>query len=238
MIVDLRRLFILILSSLLFFPISATAQNNDQDEVNPAEARAAWLELAPEVAIAAAPYTLSKTERDQFKGTFGIDLSHYSFDTGARDKKCKTQEGYADPACSCTANWDVVSENGLRYVYSKATDATAQDRSFTRFWTDLEPKHTSKVLFRGAFHFFRPGIDAEKQADAFLRAIGAVDGKKPRQLPPVLDVEWSSKLVVPGTAEFNACPTDRVSHDKERDRWLCDMWYTVSREKIAEMAQT
>lgn len=222
---------------LAILPIAAFAQNHELDEIDPAEARAAWLEIVPGVSIAAAPYTLSMTERDKFKGTFGIDLSHYSFDTGAHDKKCKTQDGYGDPLCSCTASWDIVSENGLRYVYSKATDATAPDLSFKRFWAELEPRHTSKKLFRGAFHFFRPGVDVEKQANAFLSAIGAVNGKKPQQLPPVLDVEWSSRSIVPGTPEFNACPTDRVSHDQVHDRWLCDMWYTVPPEKIAEMAQ-
>lgn len=222
---------------LLGFVAQAVAQEDVQDEIDPAEARAAWLEIVPGVSIAAAPYTLSKAEQDKFKGTFGIDLSHYSFDTGSHAKKCKTQDGYLDPACSCSANWDAVSDNGIRYVYSKATDATAPDLSFNRFWADLEARHSSKRLFRGAFHFLRPGVDAEKQAAAFLNAIGAVGGKKPQQLPPVLDIEWASKLVAPESQEFKDCPADRISHDQERDRYLCDMWHRVSRENIAQMAK-
>jgi GH25 family lysozyme M1 (1,4-beta-N-acetylmuramidase) len=97
--------------------------------------------------------------------------------------------------------------------------------------------HISKTLFRGAYHFFRPGVDPEKQADAFLAAIGAINGKRPKQLPPALDIEWATRSVEPGSFEFDACPRDRLSHDKAHNRWFCDMWYTVSSEEIADTAQ-
>ena len=216
----------------------ALAQDANQDQIDPRAARFVWTKVLPELFAAVPSFTLSKAQQNAFGGTFGIDLSHWEFDINNSDPKCKTAEGYNDPACSCTANWQAVSDNGALYAYSKASDAVSFDLSFPRFWKDLESRHAAKTLFRGAFHFLRPGVDAKKQADAFLSAIGAVNGKKPAQLPPILDIEWSSKIIQPGTPEFNACPQDRRTHQADPDRWLCDTWYTMSASQIAAMART
>jgi GH25 family lysozyme M1 (1,4-beta-N-acetylmuramidase) len=211
---------------------SVPAQEENQDEVHPALLHPFWLGLSP----LAAPYTLTEADREKFGGSFGVDLSHYSFDIANSDPKCKTQSGYTDPSCSCTINWEILSDNKLQYVYMKATDGAAVDLSFPRFWSELEPKHASNLLFRGAYHFLRPGVDPEKQANTFLRAIGAIDGRKPAQLPPVLDIEWSNKRVKPGTREFKACPKNRlVKNDK--GIYYCDMWFRVSSAGIAAMAK-
>jgi GH25 family lysozyme M1 (1,4-beta-N-acetylmuramidase) len=211
-------------------------QEQNQDEVDPAVARPYWLGMIPSGVPAAPvpPYVLTKKEEAKFGGTFGIDLSHYSFDL-SNDSRCQDPVKYVDPKCSCSINWQGVASNKVAFVYSKATDGSAGDPSFPRFWLDLTPLHASKVLFRGAYHFLRPGVSADQQAQVFLQAIGAVNGQKPLQLPPILDVEWSSKRVVPGTAAFAQCPKDRIV---QTDRgYYCDMWYQMSAAQIASMAK-
>jgi GH25 family lysozyme M1 (1,4-beta-N-acetylmuramidase) len=185
---------------------------------------------------AAAPYILTSQERAKFSGTFGIDLSHYSFDIDPNNPNCQNQQGYLTPACSCVADWQAVQNSGVRYIYSKASDGSGVDLSFAKFWSDLKAKHETKVMFRGAFHFLRPGVDPDKQADAFLHAVGAINGQKPAQLSPVLDIEWSNKRIMPGTPEFLACPASRRTQN-DQGKYFCDMWYTVPSVTIAAMAK-
>lgn len=210
---------------------SASAQDQDQDEINPAALRRFWLGASgPQVA--AAPYELTSAERRQHGGSFGLDLSHYTFDIRNDDPKCKTAEGYGDPDCSCAIEWRKVHSSGIRFVYLKASDGLRVDLSFKRAWSELSFHHRSKRLFRGAYHFLRPAPDAELQAQAFLNAIGP-DTRN--QLPPVLDIEWSNKRIVPGTPEFDACPSSRKIKN-EKGAYYCDMWHTLSSAQIARMA--
>ncbi len=214
-----------------------------QDQINPADLRRFWVEdeqsRQPQAAAAqpaAPPYVLTSQELSKFHGSFGIDLSHYSFDIDTENPTCGNQQGYSTPACSCVADWQAVSNSGVRYVYSKASDGAGVDLSFAKFWTDLKAKHEAKVLFRGAYHFLRPGVDADKQADAFLRAVGALNGQKPAQLAPVLDIEWSNKRIMPGTPEYLACPETRRTKN-DQGKFFCDMWYQVPSSAIAALAQ-
>ena len=218
----------------LFSSFAALAQDENQDVVNPFEGRRVWMGLPTNPLIAAARYTLTKEDRARFKGSFGVDLSHYTFDLKNGD--CKN--GYDNPKCSCTIDWKTLADNGVLYVYSKASDATLPDPSFPRVWSDLEMWHASKKLFRGAYHFLRPNVDAAKQADAFLKAIGADSGVAISQLPPVVDMEWSNKKIVPNTPAFKACPAARRQYDKDNKRWLCDMWYQMSSAEIVAAAKT
>ena len=172
----------------------------------------------------------------RFGGSFGLDLSHYTFDIKNSDAKCSSADGYEDPACSCTVDWTEIKNHGLRYVYSKASDGRGSDLSFRRVWSELEYHHRTQKIFRGAYHFLRPTVDADMQADTFLRAIGAVDGKKPLQLPPVLDIEWSNKRVLPGTEEFMRCPASRRVQNDQGNHY-CDMWHTMKASEIAALAK-
>src|SRR5262249_41366384 len=132
-----------------------TIEDASQDQIDPTELRRFWI---GEPVAAAPAYVLTSQERAKFTGTFGIDLSHYSFDIDPSNPVCQTQQGYTTAACSCVADWQVVANNGVRYVYSKASDGGSLDLSFAKFWTDLKLKHETKVLFRGAYHFLRPNI--------------------------------------------------------------------------------
>lgn len=212
----------------------ASSADENQDQVDPAELRNFWTgEILPQ---AAGPYVLTSQERAKFPGTFGVDLSHYTFDINTSNPACRTQQGYSTPACSCVADWQSLQNSGVRFVYSKASDGSSVDLSFAKFWSDLKAKHDAKVMFRGAYHFLRPGVDVDRQADAFLKAVGAVGGQKPAQLSPVLDIEWSNKRIMPGTPEFLACPTNRRTQT-DQGKYFCDMWYTVPPATIAMMAK-
>jgi GH25 family lysozyme M1 (1,4-beta-N-acetylmuramidase) len=210
-------------------------QEKSQDEVNPASLRRLWASEGGPVPTAA--YVLTAAAKASFGGTFGVDLSHYTFDRKNSDKKCKTQDGYLDSSCSCTANWEAISDSGIKYVYAKASDGIEIDLSFKRVWSELSSRHQSKTLFRGAYHFLRPGISAEKQAATFLSAIGAVNGKQPEQLLPVLDIEWSNREIVPGTADYSACPSSRMIKNERTNRLYCDMWYLMSPIAITAIAR-
>ncbi len=227
----LHVLMLLILSCL-----SASAQEVSQDEVDPRELRRFWIStLTNTKALLVAPYTLTQKERDKYAGVFGVDLSHYSFDISTSDS-CGTPSGYLDPECSCRANWDKLASNGIVYVYSKASDGDDTDLSFPRFWSEMAPRHAAKSMFRGAYHFLRPSIDAKTQAKAFLTAIGATNGQRPDQLPPALDIEWSNKRISPGTPAYENCPANRRTRN-DRGNYYCDMWYTKSPGEIVQLAK-
>lgn len=237
--VSLAALLALVTIAVLPAPHALAQQNQEevtnQDEVNPALVRPFWLGAALAPQPAAPPYVLTAGERTRFQGTFGIDLSHYTVDRDPNNQKCKTQEGYADPACSCSVDWQTVSDNQILYVYTKASDGSGVDLSFSQLWAQLGPQHTNKKIYRGAYHFLRPGVDADTQAATFLKAIGATNGTKPAQLSPVVDIEWSTKRILPGTDAFNACPVARRTED-DNGNYYCDMWYQLSAGEIGVLA--
>lgn len=214
---------------------SVKAQAVTQDEVDPASVRQAWIAGEGGPIAAAPPYTLTASERAKFGGTFGIDLSHYSFDIANADPVCRSSSGYLQKDCSCTIDWDKLASAGITYVYTKASDGTSIDPSLQKVWPALENMHTSRKLFRGAYHFLRPGLSAMEQAQTFLQAIGATTGQPPLQLQPVLDIEWSNRRIVPGTTEFGSCPASRRTKT-EGGTYYCDMWYTMSSAEIAAAA--
>lgn len=91
----------------------------------------------------------------------GIDVSHYQ------------------PAI----DWAAVVGAGFQYCFIKATEGVAcVDRSFAQHWQNAR----DAGLIRGAYHFFRPALTVESQADFFL---GIVKELQPGDLPPVLDLE-------------------------------------------------
>ena len=90
----------------------------------------------------------------------GIDVSHY-------------QE---------VIDWKSIAENDISFVFVKATEGISlKDKLFTRNWERIK----QEGLKRGAYHFFRPTISAERQAAHFSRSVDLELG----DFPPVLDVE-------------------------------------------------
>ena len=87
-------------------------------------------------------------------------------------------------------DWKRVSlmeKNGIRivFVFLKATEGiTREDNKFSYNW-----KYSGENgLIRGAYHFYYPSRDAEKQADNFIEMVKLGKG----DLPPVVDIELSN----------------------------------------------
>ena len=184
--------------------------------------------IAP--AIAQPKYTLTQSERQAYGGTFGINFSHFDFDRDADNPRCKRYPDYDTPACSCSIDWRKVKESGLSFAYLKATEGIRRDLSFPRNWDALLAEHKAERIYRGAYHFLRPVGSAREQAATFLQAIGAVNGKRPTQIAPVLDIEWSKAVVERGSTEETACPASFKS--EERGVVKCDMWHTRTSQQI------
>ena len=92
----------------------------------------------------------------------GIDVSHY--------------RGQID--------WPQVENDGVHFSITKATDGGYfVDPTFDYNWTQMR----RVGLVRGAYHFFRPAVDPEEQADLFLRIVGNLLHET--DLPAILDVE-------------------------------------------------
>jgi lysozyme len=86
-----------------------------------------------------------------------------------------------------TIDWQAVRGGGIDFAFIKATEGgTFTDPQFARNWAAA----ADAGIARGAYHYFRPNVDAVKQAEHFLRVtrLGAGD------LPAVLDVETSDGL--------------------------------------------
>lgn len=86
-----------------------------------------------------------------------------------------------------TIDWQAVRGGGIDFAFIKATEGgTYTDPQFARNWAAA----ADAGITRGAYHYFRPNVDAVKQAEHFLRVtrLGAGD------LPAVLDVETSDGL--------------------------------------------
>jgi GH25 family lysozyme M1 (1,4-beta-N-acetylmuramidase) len=239
-----RCIYAMIACSMTLVPNAAFAQLGDADDINPSEVRRDWLfgeelnELTPDGAGALAkPYVLNDQERTKFPHAFGVNFSHYDFDIDASRNVCRTQDGYEKPECSCTIDWKILQSNKILFTYSKASDGETIDLSFRRYWKELEQLHKDKKIYRGGYHFLRASPSAEKQAATFLKAIGAVNGAKPLQLPPILDVEWMNRRIEEGTTEFDQCPPERRTK-RDDGTYLCDMWYKTKPADIVAMATT
>jgi GH25 family lysozyme M1 (1,4-beta-N-acetylmuramidase) len=190
----------------------------------------------------AQPFVLNDAARATFKGTFGIDLSHYEIDIDKSLSECRSEPGYSTAKCSCQVNWTDVAASGVRFVYYQNTvGGTPADLSVRKIWRELEPLHKNKKLFRGAYHFLLPNpegvppTDASLQASNFLESVGAINGKIPVQLSPALDMEGTKTPVAKDSDAYNACPKD--FRRQEGEKFTCDMWYKVNPEDIVALAQ-
>ncbi|MCR5680428.1 MAG: glycoside hydrolase family 25 protein [Prevotella sp.] len=85
-------------------------------------------------------------------------------------------------------DWQVLRSKGsingqpVSFAFIKATEGdTYVDPMFQRNFNSAR----EQGIMRGAYHFFRPSVPAEKQADLFISQVKLQAG----DLPPVLDVE-------------------------------------------------
>ncbi len=86
-----------------------------------------------------------------------------------------------------TISWKDVASTDIEFCFIKATEgATYVSHEFSKQWEGAR----AAGIMRGAYHFFRPGVDANTQVNNFLKAtryVSALD-----DLPPVLDWETHS----------------------------------------------
>ena len=84
---------------------------------------------------------------------------------------------------------DMIGGSAIQFVFIKATEGVS---IFDPHFNDNFYKVREHGLLRGAYHFFTPSEDGEKQAAHFLRQVHLEEG----DLPPVLDVEEIGRLSV------------------------------------------
>ncbi len=99
----------------------------------------------------------------------GIDVSHYQGDI----------------------NWKMLEQTRqgqfpIQFIFMKATEGG--DYSDDRFTANFDSARAYGFI-RGAYHFYNPKTDANKQADFFIQSVKL----EPGDLPPVLDIEKKGK---------------------------------------------
>jgi lysozyme len=79
-------------------------------------------------------------------------------------------------------DWRKVQRVGVSFAFVKASEGlSVLDPMFHPNWEAAR----EQGIFRGAYHFFRPQLDPQQQADFFLRQLD----DDPGELPPALDLE-------------------------------------------------
>ena len=107
----------------------------------------------------------------------GIDVSHY--------------QSHID--------WDKVASQDISFAFVKATEGEMmKDSLFCNNWQEMQ----RVGIKRGAYHFFRPSLSVEQQAQNFIKNVDIEFG----DMPPVLDVEVvdgvSSAVLVEGVQKW------------------------------------
>lgn len=101
-------------------------------------------------------------------------------------------------------DWEAVKQMksrgiSLSFAFIKATEGNNLiDPAFRRNWQYA----AESGILRGAYHFYRPGVNAEKQANNFINTANL----QPGDLAPVLDIETtdgaSEKQIVEGISKW------------------------------------
>jgi GH25 family lysozyme M1 (1,4-beta-N-acetylmuramidase) len=85
-----------------------------------------------------------------------------------------------------SVNWHRVRSAGFTFAFAKATEGeTWKAKTFPENWRQMQ----GAGIIRGAYHFFRPSVDAKKQARNFLDYVASIEPIQPEDLPPALDLE-------------------------------------------------
>ncbi len=77
--------------------------------------------------------------------------------------------------------WPELEDDSIVFCFIKATGGLKTDECFSRNWETCPFR-------KGAYHFFSPLINGEDQARHFLNIVKL----KPGDLPPVIDIEYTS----------------------------------------------
>lgn len=106
----------------------------------------------------------------------------------------ETVEGIDVSRYNGDIDWDRVAATGIGFAIARVSDGVTLDTKFRANWPEMQ----RVGLVRGVYQFYRPLRDPVEQADLLLTEMGALaeDGRVlplgPSDLPPVLDVEWTT----------------------------------------------
>ena len=116
--------------------------------------------------------------------SYGIDISHHQPFVFWRNLKVYTDQNVR----TVWKKKNAIKETRIDYVIMKASEGeTFRDWRFKRRW-----KKADKFSYRrGAYHFFRPGKDAEVQAKNYISQVGDIGSD---DFPPILDIEKTDGL--------------------------------------------
>jgi lysozyme len=151
----------------------------------------------PVPAPAAATPTAGTAKGQQAKAWLqGVDVSHYQ----------------------PNVKWEALTSTAA-FVFVKATESTAVvDSHFTKHWSGAR----KAGLPRGAYHFFHPKEDVDKQVANFTKHLKS----DPGELPPVVDVEQFKTEFDGFTCEQLAGMLQRFSQGVEKALGRKPMIYT------------
>jgi len=87
--------------------------------------------------------------------------------------------------------WATVKTAGVHFAFAKATQSNKYvDPKFADNWASIK----EAGIVRGAYHFFKPGVDALAQAKHYIATVKL----EPGDLPPVLDIEVTDGVAAAG----------------------------------------
>lgn len=115
-------------------------------------------------------------------GCAGEEPSASSADWAVVCARGTTLEGIDVSSWQGTIDWRAVARAGKVFAIVRVGDGLYEDPRFDENWAGAR----AAGLIRGAYQYFRPGRDANAQADIMIRRMGTLG---PGDLPPVLDVE-------------------------------------------------
>lgn len=116
--------------------------------------------------------------------SYGIDISHHQPFVFWKNLKVYTDQN----GRTVWKKKNAIKETRIDYVIMKASEGeNFRDWRFKCRW-----KRADKFSYqRGAYHFFRPGKDAEVQAKNYISQVGDIG---PEDFPPILDIEKTDGL--------------------------------------------
>ncbi len=83
-------------------------------------------------------------------------------------------------------DWDALAASGeVEFAYIRVGNGLGTDTKFARNW----PAARRVGIKRGAYQYFRPGMDALEEAQHYLAVINESGGYLADDLPPMIDVE-------------------------------------------------
>ena len=95
-------------------------------------------------------------------------------------------------------NWRALRLQGYKFAFIRATSGTGYvDSKFAAHWSGAR----AEGILRGAYHYLFGGEDAKRQADLFIKTVGADKG----ELPPIVDLEDAYNENVPNSKLISTC---------------------------------